>query len=1040
MKSLVVVDASIAQEEPTNPKRRNLFRVIKNVILLQAELIDLRTELVNSKTRQEVLEEDSRSLLLQLHSLQLDRLPSNQNPEQYKEKIETALKLSPSKSSYSDEITFRNNSEVKKLKNELLQYQSENIILRNSILALNSEVYGARLAAKYLDKELAGRIQQLQLLGKEMRTDVRDRLWRQLESEILLHRHKTVIRACRNRSNHDFFPLDSRILNFNHTDERYIKNDGILRRGDSLFRFEKSNNRKKEYDVKKPKQQVREPAKRNSITIKNGNNSDTKNSVDEDDDDDNINNNNKNNSNNINSEDPTENEREGGSYTKVNVENDVDLQSGVSSVQESPQNNYGKIRTIDACINGNVDAKSPENGTEEKTDEEISQSFKTEGKDSKGARGRKIKSVTSDGEDFLCVVGEKRTVVVKRKSGQGLGISITGGREHGVPILISELEVGGPAYECKNLFVGDAILSVNDISLENSSHFEAVKILTNLETNNVNLVVQFIAVDTDEENSLSEDLYGYRYRFFDTEVMDSSDALGLHPVHSKSAHTPTAPRTPEVSRNGNFCQPETQTCKSRNSSASDEVFVSQSKTEKEVDESPEGKQQNLIDIDTEISKEDSEKLKIDLFGFRFQTDMHDVLNCSSENLIDDFLVKKPDPIKTEADLIQIEITDSKSPVAEKKFEYVDENIFSGLEDHSILDNIMKSFSEDDYSYLDAEKEKNLTSDSGLEVCLSGSDADNDAEKCSPDGNKNYLNDWIDNVPEKVELKTLQQIFDRSFSSNLSSPRGSTSFDDDILSTEHSDEKSNTVCDYKNKGRDSRYTCNMKKIQKCPMKSASLTEEILRKSFGKVDPLTGLKSDPANSKKVKRTSSDIIKRSKSGRKTKETGRKDVKLEKRKNSKELEGELPKPTGETHKKREVNFKVTDRFEENLIEYNVKNFDVSQLSPGKENCLQTYDATKKVEFTDEVSDELEETRKLSRRYGLKIPGKGVKADGNNLVVMPDVTSPERSLKVLEGHFKHFKPMLDGSARQNEKESKTLKFRGSRYESFGDPDFGTPV
>lgn len=440
---------------PTNPKRRNLFRVIKNVILLQAELIDLRTELVNSKTRQEVLEEDSRSLLLQLHSLQLDRLPSNQNPEQYKEKIETALKLSPSKSelsachkdlftlsinsllrwlftdislfsgSYSDEITFRNNSEVKKLKNELLQYQSENIILRNSILALNSEVYGARLAAKYLDKELAGRIQQLQLLGKEMRTDVRDRLWRQLESEILLHRHKTVIRACRNRSNHDFFPLDSRILNFNHTDERYIKNDGILRRGDSLFRFEKSNNRKKEYDVKKPKQQVREPAKRNSITIKNGNNSDTKNSVDEDDDDDNINNNNKNNSNNINSEDPTENEREGGSYTKVNVENDVDLQSGVSSVQESPQNNYGKIRTIDACINGNVDAKSPENGTEEKTDEEISQSFKTEGKDSKGARGRKIKSVTSDGEDFLCVVGEKRTVVVKRKSGQGLGISIT---------------------------------------------------------------------------------------------------------------------------------------------------------------------------------------------------------------------------------------------------------------------------------------------------------------------------------------------------------------------------------------------------------------------------------------------------------------------------------------------------------------------------------------------------------------------------------------------------------------------------------------
>lgn len=30
-----------------------------------------------------------------------------------------------------------------------------------------------------------------------MRGDVRDKLWRQLESEILLQRHKTVVRECR---------------------------------------------------------------------------------------------------------------------------------------------------------------------------------------------------------------------------------------------------------------------------------------------------------------------------------------------------------------------------------------------------------------------------------------------------------------------------------------------------------------------------------------------------------------------------------------------------------------------------------------------------------------------------------------------------------------------------------------------------------------------------------------------------------------------------------------------------------------------------
>lgn len=37
-----------------------------------------------------------------------------------------------------------------------------------------------RLATKYLDKELAGRIQQLQLLGREMRAELRDSLWAQV--------------------------------------------------------------------------------------------------------------------------------------------------------------------------------------------------------------------------------------------------------------------------------------------------------------------------------------------------------------------------------------------------------------------------------------------------------------------------------------------------------------------------------------------------------------------------------------------------------------------------------------------------------------------------------------------------------------------------------------------------------------------------------------------------------------------------------------------------------------------------------------------
>lgn len=50
-----------------------------------------------------------------------------------------------------------------------------------------------------------------------MRTDLRDKLWRQLESEILLHRHKTVIRACRNRPHLDLLRPSRHLAGTNHT-------------------------------------------------------------------------------------------------------------------------------------------------------------------------------------------------------------------------------------------------------------------------------------------------------------------------------------------------------------------------------------------------------------------------------------------------------------------------------------------------------------------------------------------------------------------------------------------------------------------------------------------------------------------------------------------------------------------------------------------------------------------------------------------------------------------------------------------------------
>ena len=47
-----------------------------------------------------------------------------------------------------------------------------------------------------------------------------------------------------------------------------------------------------------------------------------------------------------------------------------------------------------------------------------------------------------------------------------------------MPILVSEIHEGMPAFECKDLYVGDAILSVNGKDLRTATHGEAVNVLS----------------------------------------------------------------------------------------------------------------------------------------------------------------------------------------------------------------------------------------------------------------------------------------------------------------------------------------------------------------------------------------------------------------------------------------------------------------------------------------------------------------------------------------------------------------------------------
>ena len=75
------------------------------------------------------------------------------------------------------------------------------------------------------------------------------------------------------------------------------------------------------------------------------------------------------------------------------------------------------------------------------------------------------------------IAGQKRIVRVVKEEQNGLGISIKGGKENKMPILISKIFKNMAADKTEKLYVGDAILSVNGEDLRDATHDEAVKVL-----------------------------------------------------------------------------------------------------------------------------------------------------------------------------------------------------------------------------------------------------------------------------------------------------------------------------------------------------------------------------------------------------------------------------------------------------------------------------------------------------------------------------------------------------------------------------------
>lgn len=75
------------------------------------------------------------------------------------------------------------------------------------------------------------------------------------------------------------------------------------------------------------------------------------------------------------------------------------------------------------------------------------------------------------------IADQIRTVRVIKQDVGGLGISIKGGKENKMPILISKIFKGLAADQTESLYIGDAILAVNGEDLRNATHDEAVRAL-----------------------------------------------------------------------------------------------------------------------------------------------------------------------------------------------------------------------------------------------------------------------------------------------------------------------------------------------------------------------------------------------------------------------------------------------------------------------------------------------------------------------------------------------------------------------------------
>ncbi|KAI2522240.1 gamma-2-syntrophin [Homo sapiens] len=154
--------------------------------------------------------------------------------------------------------------------------------------------------------------------------------------------------------------------------------------------------------------------------------------------------------------------------------------------------------------------------------------------------------LTIQKQDVVCVGGShqgrnRRTVTLRRQPVGGLGLSIKGGSEHNVPVVISKIFEDQAADQTGMLFVGDAVLQVNGIHVENATHEEVVHLLRNA-GDEVTITVEylreapaFLKLPLGSPGPSSDHSSGASSPLFDS---------GLHLNGNSSTTAPSSPSSP----------------------------------------------------------------------------------------------------------------------------------------------------------------------------------------------------------------------------------------------------------------------------------------------------------------------------------------------------------------------------------------------------------------------------------------------------------------------------------------------------------------